>query len=410
MTDAGQDPDGSGLLTSPEVAELLAAAAHHGGGTLVSWQLDHVDASPRRSTTATYTATIDWPFGRREELLGASTRAGGRTTSDEQAVIFADGEREVAVWLYPRDPDLPGLVRAAFPDQMAALLTERGLLGGPVEAEQVSLEMIGYRPRRRAVLKATVATSTGPRVFFVKVLRPHLLAPTLMRHRLLLDAGVPAPNVAAVTDDHLLVLDELSGRPLAQAMFEPEEPCSAEALIAVLDAMPTEVAALPRRAPWAESVEQYATMVSAALPALAPRLGWIVNQVRAGLDGRAPGTDPSHGDFHEGQLFVSGGRVSGLLDIDTIGPGRRVDDLACLLAHLSTVQRMNAQQAERVSDLIQTWVPVFDSRVDPVELRLSAAAVAVSLATGPYRGQETAWEHETTMIVDAAERLIRSAG
>lgn len=410
MTAAGQDPDGSRLLTSPEVADLLAAAAAHGGGTLVSWQLDHVDASPRRSTTATYTATIDWPFGRREELLGASTRAGGRTTSDEQAVIFADGEREVAVWLYPRDPDLPGLVRAAFADQMAALLTEHGVLGGPVGAEQVRLEMIGYRPRRRAVLKATIATPSGPRVFFVKVLRAHLLAPTLRRHRLLLDAGVPAPQVAAVTHDHLLVLDELRGRPLAQAIFEPQAPCSAEALISVLDAMPAEVTALPRRSPWAESIEQYATMVAASLPELAARLGWIVTQVRAGLDGRPPGTEPSHGDFHEGQVFVADGRVSGLLDIDTVGPGRRADDLACLLAHLSTVQRMNAQQAERVSRVIHSWVPVFDTRVDPVELRLSAAAVAVSLATGPYRGQETAWEHETTMIVDAAERLVRSAG
>ena len=37
-------------------------------------------------------------------------------------MIFADGVREVAVWLYPRDPDLPGLVRAATPEQVAALL------------------------------------------------------------------------------------------------------------------------------------------------------------------------------------------------------------------------------------------------------------------------------------------------
>src|SRR5690606_26823846 len=122
------------------------------------------------------------------------------------------------------------------------------------------------------------------------------------------------------------------------------------------------------------------------------------------------GDEPTHGDFHEGQLFVAGGGVSGILDIDTIGPGRRADDLACLLAHLSSVQRMNAEQAARVSRLIRDWVPVFDTRVDPVELRLRAAAVAISLATGPYRGQEPAWEHETTMIIDAAERLIRSIG
>jgi hypothetical protein len=41
---------------------------------------------------------------------------------------------------------------------------------------------------------------------------------------------------------------------------------------------------------------------------------------------------------------------------------------------------------------------------------LRAAGVVVSLATGPYRGQEPRWEAETEQIVAAAERLVRSAG
>ena len=345
MTNVVEDPDGSSLLTSPEVADLLTAAVAHGGGTLVSWQLDHVDANPRRSTTATYTATVDWPFGRRTEVLGASARAGGRSTSDENAVIFADGDREVAVWLYPDDPELPGLLRAAFADDVAELLTSHQVLPAPVVPGQVELEMIGYRPRRRAVLRATVTTTSGPETFFVKVMRERLFGPTVRRHQLLLAAGVPAPPVAAVTADFLLVLRELPGRPLASAIFDPEPPCTAEQLIGVLDAMPVEVAALSRRNPWTDAVEQYATMVAAALPSLEPRLRWLTDQIKAGLAGIPPGTEPTHGDFHEGQLFVADGGVTGILDIDTIGPGRRADDLACLIAHLSTVQRMSAEQA-----------------------------------------------------------------
>ena len=45
MTASG-DPDGSTLLTSAEVNELLSAAVEHAGGSLVSWRLDHVDANP----------------------------------------------------------------------------------------------------------------------------------------------------------------------------------------------------------------------------------------------------------------------------------------------------------------------------------------------------------------------------
>jgi aminoglycoside phosphotransferase len=392
------------------VEDLLRAAVDHGGGTLLTWQLDHVDAHPQRSTTATYTAVVDWPFGRRNELLGASVRVGGRTETDERAVIFADGQREVAVWLYPRDPDLPGLVRAAYPEQVAALLHAYEITPELVETERVELEMIGYRPRRRAVLRVAVPIEGRRSVFYIKVLRQKLFEPTLRRHQLLLGAGLPAPQVAAATDDCLLVLPQLPGRPLAQAIFDPQPPCTAEQLVGLLDAMPREVATLPRRNPWTDAIDQYAAMVAAALPSLEGRLQWLVDQVRGGLAGIGPGTEPTHGDFHEGQLFVADGRVTGLLDIDTVGPGRRADDLACLIAHLSTVQRMSTVQAARVSQLVRTWMPVFDARVDPVELRLRAAGVVVSLATGPYRGQEPHWEAETEQIVEAAERLVRSAG
>ena len=72
-----QDPDGSALLTSPEVGSLLSAAVQHAGGTLAEWSLDHIDANPPHSTTATYSAIVDWPYGRRDELLGVSARASG---------------------------------------------------------------------------------------------------------------------------------------------------------------------------------------------------------------------------------------------------------------------------------------------------------------------------------------------
>jgi hypothetical protein len=403
-----QRDDGSDLLTSAEAQEVLTAAVGHGGGRLVSWQLDHVDANPRRSTTATFHVVVDWPYGRREELIGVSARVDGTTRSDERAVIFGDGSREVAVWLYPNDPDLPGLHRAAFRDRFAGTLTDLGTLGRPVRPDQVRLELIGYRPRRRAVVKAVVDGPYGPEVFFVKALRERSFPGVLGRHQMLLDAGLPAPRIAAATADFLLVLRELPGRPLAAALFDDTPPIRAEDLVAVLDAMPAQVAALDRHRPWSDAVDQYARMVAAALPEAESMLVPMVDRIRSGLAGIPEGDEPTHGDFYEAQLFVNQGRVSGILDIDTIGPGRRADDLACLVAHLATVQRMNADQAARVQRLITEWLPVFDRRVDPIELRLRAAAVAISLATGPYRGQEPDWQGETWQILRSADQLIRS--
>ena len=403
------DPDGSTLLTSAEVKGLLSAAVEHAGGSLISWRLDHVDANPRHSTTATYSAAVDWPTGRRTELFGASTRVGGRSGNDERAVIFGDGEREVAVWLYPNDPDLPGLPRAAVPDVLAALLNEHRVLDHPATGGDVALEMISYRPRRRAVLKAVVTTSSGPRTFFVKVLRESSYAPTLQRHELLRRARFPAALVAAATADFILVLHELPGRPLTQAIFDEAMPCTAESMIMLLDSLPSSVVGLPRRPPWTGAVATYAEMIAAALPALDPQLRWLVDHVSGGLTGVEPGREPTHGDFHEGQLFVSNGSITGLLDIDTMGPGRRADDLACMIAHLSTMQRMTAEQAAGLTRLINLWLQVFDTRVDPAELRLRAAGVIVSLATGPYRGQEPNWQAETIRMIESAVALVQSS-
>lgn len=394
--------DGAQLLTGPDVGPLLHTAVQHAGGELQHWQLDHVDQTPEQSTTATYLATVAWPHGERTELLGVSARSGGPTSSDANADIFADGSRRVAVWLYPWDPDLPGLARAAFPDRMADVLNSGHVLPRPVVGEQVSLAMIGYRPRRRAVVKAVVESQ----VFYVKVLRERLFDDVLHKHRVLLDAGLPAPQVAMTTDDHLLVTRELPGHSLAKALFFDGDPCRAEDLIGLLDAMPPSVAQLERRPPWSHAVAYYGRLVSAPLPEVEEEVRWIVHHVERGLAHCPPGNEPTHGDFHEGQVRVEGGRIVGILDVDTIGPGRRADDLACLIGHLSTIQRMNAQQEAKVRDLLARWVPVFDARVDPVELRLRAAAVILSLATGPYRGQEPDWVEQTHQMVRSAAALV----
>lgn len=400
-----RDLDGSVLLTSPGVGDLLRSAVEHAGGSLVSWRLDHVDTNPRQSTTATYAAVVDWVYGRRDELLGVSARAGRLTSSDHHAEVFFDGDREVAVWLYPKDPDLPGLHRAAYADDMAGILNEHQVFQYKIRPEDVRLDMIGYRPRRRAVLKVTV--SRHRTVLYVKVLRARPFPGVKQRHELLLQAGVPAPVVAAATSDYLLVLRRLPGIPLAKAIFDAQDPCTAENLIDILDAMPQQIAALDRRPPWSDAVGHYSRIVTQAMPSLEKRMSWMVRHIETGLKPIPVGNEPTHGDFHEGQLHVSGGRVCGLLDVDTAGPGSRADDLACLIAHLSTVQRMNHQQASRVHSLIRKWVPVFDERVDANELRLRAAAVIISLATGPFRSQEPNWQRETMKIVDAAEALVR---
>ena len=215
------DPAGWALLTSPEHRRAAdrGRRPRRGCAALLArstgWTRSRVCRPPRPIGPR-----CEWPFGIRTELLGVSARVGGAAGTDADAVIFAAGDRQVAAWLYPRDPDLPGLVRAAFAEGVAQLLSQHLVLGRPVTPGQVRLELVGYRPRRRAVLRADVAGREGRETVFLKVLKDDAVAPTVRRHELLSEAGLPVPEVVAVTDDQVLVLPALPGRTLAHALFD----------------------------------------------------------------------------------------------------------------------------------------------------------------------------------------------
>lgn len=401
------DGDGWSVLGSNQMGRLLQAVLATDGGRLLSWTLDQVDRAPGRYTTAAYLVETEWPGrGVHEELIGVTARAGGPNETDQRARSFTEQGFEVVAWRYPADPELPGLRTAAFPSAVAALLNERLLVPVEVRADDVQLQMVTYRPRRRAVVQADL-----PRLgmtFFLKTMRPDKVHTLLARHRMLREHRLPVAEIVAATPDAMIVMPGLPGRSLAAALFDPQPPISGHQIIDLLDALPPAVAReLPRREPWASHVAHFSQVVSSALPDEQPRLAWMTDLITRGLAQLPPGEEPTHGDFYEQQVFVGDHRITGLLDIDTVGPGRRADDLACLLAHVSTVQGMDQAQADRLSALLATWVPVFDRRVDATELRLRTAAVTISLATGPFRGQERDWPATTRRILNAGETWLR---
>ncbi|WP_193104830.1 phosphotransferase [Brachybacterium sp. FME24] len=418
--------DGSELLTGPGAGGLLRSAVGNSGGVLHSWQLDHVDHRPGRSTKALYRTMVSWPeldgpqAPAREELFGASAHIGEREKNlyvAEQTLVMTDGDINVRVWRYPHDPWLPMLPLVCYPDVVGRTLQDLGVSLAPTDpAEPIAIDVVSYRPGRRAVLRA----SQGDRAVYLKVMQPHRSTEIVERHQRLLAAGVPVPAVKA-HHNGLVVLEELPGRPLARAVIdEGVAACTAEDLVALLDRLPASMYTLPLRPPWTDSVEFYAGIVSSSVPALGPRLDALVRTIRDGLaaleqrmDMRAH--DVVHGDFYEAQVFVQHGKVVGLLDIDTVGPGRRADDLACLLAHLSVLAdygnagRIDRAMQVRVEEAIHTWHTTFADRVDPTELALRSAGVVLSLATGPHRQQEASWEAATEAIVRVAEEWVSRA-
>lgn len=417
--------DGSELLTGPDAGQLLASAVHSSGGHLHGWELDHVDHRPGRSTKALYRTQVGWPqldgegAAPREELFGASAHIGEHEKNlhgAEHTLVMTDGDINVRVWRYPHDPWLPMLPEVCYPDVLGSTLAHLGIDTGFAADEPIAIDVITYRPGRRAVLRAQLAD----RGVYLKVMQPHRSQETVDRHRLLTSTGMPVPRVLA---HHmgLVVLEELPGKPLGTAVLEEgADACRGEDLVALLDRIPASLFNSPLRPAWTESADFYAEVVSAAVPSLAPRTQALVQEIRDGLTqvGTRRDLNPHdvvHGDFYEAQVFVDQGRVVGLLDIDTVGPGRRADDLACLLAHLSvladygSVGRVSHEVQDRVDSVITAWGSVFRDRVDATELALRTAGVVLSLATGPHRQQEPAWEAATERIVRVAERWVEKA-
>jgi hypothetical protein len=107
--------------------------------------------------------------------------------------------------------------------------------------------------------------------------------------------------------------------------------------------------------------------------------------------------------------MVNGAEVTGLLDVDTAGPGDRLDDLACVIGHLSVLAQVWPQKAATVGELGSRYLSELERQVDPRQLRLRIAAVVLSLATGPHRVQEPGWPQRTAQRMDLVERWLQWA-
>lgn len=369
-------PDRAPDVVGAGAGELLALATATTGARVLGHTLHAVDARPGDGTTAGYRVRVEHPDGTTGEdyVLLSTSAARGVDPHVPGLVTLGSPEGRVLAWRFPDDPALPGLDRATDPVR-AALLSPHGPVAG--------LTLVGYRPLRRAVVRLDHEGGTA----WVKVLRTARGARggwADVRHRMVLlaAAGLPVPVVTAEDEGlGLLVLESLPGRPLLDAVVADDaRGVEVDDLVALLDRLPPEVLDLPARPPWSERARQYAdALVGTSLAGRAAGVGDAVHRLSAEVD-LGP-LVPTHGDLHEGQLTADRGRsgwcLRGLLDVDTVGPGRRVDDLACLLAHAEALGPAGSGVADR-------WRARALELVDPAALEVRTAGVLLSLAVGAH--------------------------
>jgi hypothetical protein len=357
---------------------------------------------PGRELVVRYDARVCWDGAEVEESILAGTTADGPPPGT--LLLEADG-MTVGVWRYPFDPLLPGLDVAVRPSRAAALLG--------VSDARVDIEVRSYRPTRRAVAHARWHGGEA----YLKIVPPSEAAALVDAHERLHDGGVPVAAVrTADPGAGVLVLAPLGPRVLRGRLLEAGRPWpSAGEILAVLErlgASSLPAASHPRTSPVAAAAG-HARMLAAVLPSQAGR----IEDLAARIGPAEPTTAATtvHGDLHDGQLLSDeNARITGVLDIDGAGPGQRVDDLANLVGHLSSLTFSAAGSAPGSARAITAYAQdlhrSFARVVDRRELDRRVAAVLLALATGPFRVQAPAWRQAVRQRLTLVDRWLSRSG
>lgn len=400
---ASHEPADLAMLTGAEAEAVLRAALATEGAELERWAVHAVHHRPGAGVTVGYTATVRRDGrGRHDEYLCATTARLSHPDAAGLVRLQASDGAVVHVWRHPADPELPALAVACDAAALSARLNAR-----------VTVELLAYRPTRRAVLRVKGGDAATA---YLKVVRPAAVETFVARHDLLTSAGVPAPAVLRGDADGLVLLAEGTGTPLANLLSQGMGPgatrarqaaATLDALLAVLDALPAPVMDLRRRPAWADRAMHYAHAAATVMPEHATRIRAVARGVEDLLARTDPGPlVPTHGDFYEANVLMAaaGGvpRVSALLDIDSAGPGHRVDDLACLLGHVSVLPHLAPATYPHVGEILEVWTRRSERVVDPVALNARAAGVVLSLVAGARRTDGRPWR------ADAEGRLARA--
>lgn len=432
------------LLTGTSAGDMLRLALAS-RGKVHSWRVHRVHHRPGASVTVGYCVSLQSsPHARSEPraqkettdlyILASTAKISEQKLSASSAITLTIGDTRVHLWEYPNDPELPALALASD-----ARLLEK-ILG-----ISVNIEMLSYRPTRRAVFHIEGISCRAENRkkkdddasldIYAKVVRPSAQADLIRRLKLLEDSHIPGIRMyepraddaflaPSFPDDSfpnnftlpagLVLTHAAQGVPLSRfyAGIDPKDLGNADLMLnqleEILDALPQAAAFFPKKPAWADRCEHYAHAAEVAYPAGATRAQRIARQIRYLFERADFGKIIAvHGDFYEANVLIDpqSQRISALLDVDSLGPGYRAHDWGCLLGHLAVLPSLAPTRYRWAETLCARWFDQLSERVDPVALCASTAGVALSLVAGGAKHRKSSGNSDNSSSNLAEARL-----
>lgn len=449
------------LLTGSDAGNMLRLALAS-RGKVYAWRVHRIHHRPGAGVTVGYCVSLQSsPHAnssrvREKEIedlyiLASTAKISAHKLNASSSITLTIGDTHVHLWEYPNDPELPALALASDAQSLEKLL-----------GASVNIEMISYRPTRRAVFHIEQTDSKADETnnssknsekheeskqpialkkddearldLYAKVIRPSAHADLIQRLKLLEDSGIPSiriyepqrnygqqadlraahsPSSAFPLPAGLVFTHAAQGVPLSRfyAAINPKDLSNADLMLdqleEILDALPQAAALLPKKPAWADRCEHYAHAAGVAYPAGAARAKNIARQIRYLFRCADFGKIMAvHGDFYEANVLInpSSQRISALLDVDSLGPGYRAHDWGCLLGHLAVLPSLSPTRYRWAETLCARWFDQLSERVDPVALCASTAGVVLSLVAGGAKQRKGSGNSDSSNL--AEQRLL----
>ena len=357
------------FLSEKDDEQIIRIAMATIGLDVQSWSVDHVTARPGGERAAQISVSTHTGVTR---LVATNAELAEHSAARIGAVRLDRQHSTVYVWAFPRDPKLPGLERVGT---LESAIQFGSMCAPPLAVEEI--EVMAYRPMRRAVVKISGTRQGKAGTWFVKAVRPERAHGVAARFN-----EIEIAPRAETLKEGLVLLEQAAGVDVATSHSRGIR-INAQLLSCTLDALPGSLCSFPQRKGWAAHFDKYVPLVRTR-EVDSHILDSVVPRTRALMEAHPPGPlVPTHGDLTAANVRLNAqGEVVSLIDVDTAGPGHRVDDYACLIAHVAALGSLaphthgdTLPEARRLASLWgqEDWCG---------SVRGRAAAVLVSLAAG----------------------------